>query len=407
MRCLRRLRNLDEGKQTQTLETIIYAGVRAAQWPGVEALTNHSSSLISLQVSDHRKILITGGAGFVGSNLAVSLKRDQENIRVTALDNLKRRGSELAIARLAEHGIAYCHGDIRNPEDLAQAGDFDLLIECSAEPSVHAGYNSSPAYLVNTNLTGTAHCLEQARNYSADIVFLSTSRVYPIQPLRDLPLKEDGNRLKISENRSGVGWSASGIDEDFALRGSRSLYGATKLASELLISEYSAMYGFRSVINRCGVLTGPWQMGKVDQGFMVLWAARHLYGGSLSYMGFGGSGRQVRDILHVADLYTLLKLQLSRLSSLNGQIFNVGGGIEVSVSLRELTELCKHYSSRSLNILSDPETREADIPWYVTDTTAVRNTTGWTPKHSVNSTVEELFAWLTDYRDQLEPILGQ
>ena len=140
---------------------------------------------------------------------------------------------------------------------------------------------------------------------------------------------------------------------------------------------------------------------------MVLWAARHLYGGSLSYMGFGGSGRQVRDILHVADLYTLLKLQLSKLSSLNGQIFNVGGGIEVSVSLRELTELCKHYSSRSLNILSDPETREADIPWYVTDTTAVRNATGWTPKHSVNSTVEELFAWLTDYRDQLEPILGQ
>ena len=358
-------------------------------------------------MSDHRKILITGGAGFVGSNLAVSLKRDQENISVTALDNLKRRGSELAIARLAKHGITYCHGDIRNPEDLVQAGDFDLLIECSAEPSVHAGYHSSPAYLINTNLTGTAHCLERARTYSADVIFLSTSRVYPIQSLRDLPLEEGGKRLQIAENCSGVGWSGSGISEDFPLHGSRSLYGATKLASELLITEYTAMYGFRSVINRCGVLTGPWQMGKVDQGFMVLWAARHLYGGPLSYMGFGGSGHQVRDILHVADLYTLLKLQLSELSSLNGQIFNVGGGIEGSVSLRELTELCRHYGSCSLDIHSDPETQEADIPWYVTDATAVQNATGWTPKHSVNSTVEEIFAWLTDYRDQLEPILGQ
>ena len=369
-------------------------------------LIDNSICSIPTLVPDYRNILITGGAGFVGSNLAVSLKRDHENVRVTALDNLKRRGSELAITRLTEYGVVFCHGDIRNPEDLSQAGDFDLLIECSAEPSVHAGYGSSPAYLVDTNLTGTAHCLEQARKYAADIVFLSTSRVYPIQSLRNLPLTEHRGRLGITENCSGVGWSAMGVSEDFPLTGPRSLYGATKLASELLITEYTAMYGIRSVINRCGVLTGPWQMGKVDQGFMVLWAARHLYGGPLAYTGFGGMGLQVRDILHVSDLYSLLKLQLSKLPSLSGQIFNVGGGVEGSISLCELTDKCQHNSSRSLKIANDYETREADIPWYVTDTAAVCDATGWAPHYSVDATVEELFAWLTDYRHQLEPILG-
>ncbi len=357
-------------------------------------------------MTNYQNILITGGAGFVGSNTAISFKRDLENIRVTVLDNLKRRGSELAMTRLADHGVEFCHGDIRNPEDISQAGAFDLLIECSAEPSVHAGYDSSPAYLVNTNLTGTTHCLEMARKNNADIVFLSTSRVYPIQPLRDLPLAEQNGRLEIGQDQSGTGWSPDGISEAFPLNGPRSLYGATKLASELLLTEYTQMYGIRSIINRCGVLTGPWQLGKVDQGFMVLWAARHLYGGSLAYLGFGGTGCQVRDILHVADLYRLLKLQLSQISSLSGQIFNVGGGRKISVSLNELTQICEQHSSSHLNIACKPETRDADIPWYITDTQAVSDATAWQPQHSIEATVEEIFAWLTDHRNQLEPILG-
>ena len=357
-------------------------------------------------MTDYQNILVTGGAGFVGSNLAISFKKDYENICVTALDNLKRRGSELALKRLADHGVEFCHGDIRNKEDISQAGGFDLLIECSAEPSVHAGYGSSPAYLINTNLTGTTHCLEMARENNADIVFLSTSRVYPIRPLRDLPLEEQNGRLEISPGRSGPGWSPDGISETFPLNGPRSLYGATKLASELLLTEYTEMYGIRSIINRCGVLTGPWQMGKVDQGFMVLWAARHLYGGPLAYMGFGGTGSQVRDILHVADLYGLLKLQLAQISRLSGQVFNVGGGREISVSLSELTQICEQISSTRLKLTREPETRDADIPWYITDTRAVRNATAWQPQVSVTTTVEEIFTWLTDHRDQLEPILG-
>lgn len=285
----------------------------------------------------YSRILVTGGAGFVGSNLALMFKSDHPEADVVALDNLRRRGSELTLPRLRQGDVRFIHGDIRNPEDLLPIGAFDLLIDCSAEPSVHSGYGESPAYVINTNLTGTINCLESARLHRADVVFLSSSRVYPIAPLRALPLEQRANRLTIAADSSGPGWSKDGITTEFPLAGSRSIYGATKLASELIIEEYAAMYGLRAVINRCGVLTGPWQMGRVDQGFVVLWAARHLYGGDLKYMGFGGNGIQVRDILHIADLYELMRIQIGQFDDCGHRTYNVGGGSRVSVSLAELT----------------------------------------------------------------------
>src|SRR5262245_41484486 len=106
------------------------------------------------------KILITGGAGFVGSNLALFLRRQLPTADIYAFDNLKRRGSELALARLRDAGVRFVHGDVRNAADLDDVGNFNLLLECSAEPSVQAGYSGSPAYVIDTNLTGTIHCLE-------------------------------------------------------------------------------------------------------------------------------------------------------------------------------------------------------------------------------------------------------
>jgi CDP-paratose 2-epimerase len=355
------------------------------------------------------RILVTGGAGFVGSNLATLFKRDRPDATVVAFDNLRRRGSELALPRLRAAGVEFRHGDVRNAEDLAEAGDFDLMIECSAEPSVHAGYGASPAYVINTNLTGTINCLEAVRRCGAALVFLSTSRVYPIASLRALPLNVAGKRLVLAEGEpegtAGQGWSVAGIDTGFPMAGSRSIYGATKLASELMIEEYGAMYGLPAVVNRCGVLTGPWQMGKVDQGFMVLWAARHLFGGGLSYMGFGGTGAQVRDILHVADLYDLIRRQVDDIGLHAGKTYNVGGGAEVSVSLAELTDLCVRRCQRVATLGSDPETRAADIPWYVTDNAQVTAATGWRPVRGVEEIVNDIFGWLEAHSEELQPIL--
>ena len=343
-------------------------------------------------------VLVTGGAGFVGSNLALMWKRDHADRRVVALDNLRRRGSELALPRLRAGGVEFQHGDIRNPEDLAEVGAFDLLLECSAEPSVHAGYDGSPDYLIHTNLVGTKNCLEAARRHRADTVFLSTSRVYPIDPLRALELEVEGQRLVPKRGaKHPTGFSAAGISTDFPLGGHRSLYGATKLCSEHLIE----------VVNRCGVLTGPWQMDKVDQGFIVLWASRHLFGKSLAYMGFGGHGHQVRDLLHVADLYDLLRVQVRDVDSHKGRVYNVGGGLGCSVSLAELTaKSAARTDGVSPTIASDPKTRAADIPYYVTDNALVTAQTGWAPRRSVDDILDDVFRWLRDHRAALEPILA-
>ena len=298
------------------------------------------------------------------------------------------------------------HGDVRSRSDLDGVRGVDLLLECSAEPSVHAGYGGSPDYLVETNLLGTWNCLELARRERCDFLFLSTSRVYAIAALTALPLTASAQRLDVAENASGPGWSWHGITTGFGDRGSRSLYGATKLASELLIEEYRAMYGIRAIVDRCGVLTGPWQMGKVDQGFLVLWAARHLYGGPLAYSGFGGQGLQVRDVLHVLDLHDLIATQIESFGELDGRVFNVGGGRDGSVSLRELTAACAARAGRTIPIGSDPATRAADVPWYVTDNREVTAETGWRPRRAVSTILDEVFAWLTDHRSQLEPILG-
>jgi CDP-paratose 2-epimerase len=355
------------------------------------------------------RILVTGGAGFVGSNLALMLKRDLPDVGVCAFDNLRRRGSELALGRLRNGGVEFLHGDVRCPDDLADAGGFDLLLECSAEPSVQAGYESNPAYVIQTNLAGTVHCLEAARKQRADVIFLSTSRVYPIERLRGLPLERRQDRFDLAAASSGQGWSFDGIGMDFPLSGRRSLYGATKLAAELLVEEYRAMYGLRTIINRCGVISGPWQMGKVDQGFTVLWAARHLFGGPLGYAGFGGDGLQVRDVLHVADLSELIRLQIADLSRLDGGLFNVGGGRERSLSLVELTRMCREragLSTPGIPITRDPETNPADVPFYVTDNFQIATATGWEPRRGLDVLLDDIFSWLREHRGMLEPILG-
>jgi CDP-paratose 2-epimerase len=153
------------------------------------------------------------------------------------------------------------------------------------------------------------------------------------------------------------------------------------------------------------VLAGPWQMGKVDQGFFALWAARHLYGGKLSYQGFGGKVLQVRDVLHPEDLHDLLKIQLADLPRHANTVYNVGGGAANSVSLRELTALCREAAGGGPVIDASPETHPADIPWYVTDNTKVTAATGWTPKRSVADILGEVFAWLREDRALLEPLL--
>lgn len=351
------------------------------------------------------RILITGGAGFVGSSLAISLKQNYPSYEIFCLDNLKRKGSELNVARLGKQGITFIHGDIRSKEDFDSLPDVDSVIEASAEPSVLAGLNGSPDYLINTNLFGTVNCLNYAVRCKANFIFLSTSRIYPIKTIETLDFTESETRFELTNNQPVKGVSSKGIAEDFPLNGARSLYGTTKLASELIIQEYNEFYNLKTVINRCGVLTGPWQMGKADQGVMVLWIAKHFFDQKLAYIGYGGSGKQTRDMLHVADLYRLIDWQLHNIDKVNGEILNAGGGVEVSASLQELTKICQKVTGKTIPISQVAENRPADIRLYITDNSKVTALTGWRPEIGIEQIVEEITEWLAENREALEPIL--
>ncbi len=341
-----------------------------------------------------KTIVISGGCGFVGSHLAVGFREKHPACTVIALDNLKRRGSELNLLRLRQAGVSFRHGDIRIREDIEALGPFDLFIDASAEPSVVAGITDSLDYVISTNLGGTLHCLQAAKKYQAGFIFLSTSRVYPMTRLGSISYEETPTRLAPAGTTHLPGLSEKGIAEDFPLEGARSFYGATKLASELMIGEFHAMTGMKTVINRCGVIAGPRQMGKVDQGFVVHWIARHFWEKPLSYFGYGGGGKQVRDMLHVGDLFRLIDEQAGNMEKFNGGTFNVGGGLPGSVSLCELTEMCRAITGRRLEIGRVPENRVADIPWFVTDHSLITRLSGWEPRIRPTEIVSEIHDWI-------------
>jgi CDP-paratose 2-epimerase len=340
------------------------------------------------------RVLVTGGAGFVGANLAIALAQRADGTDVIALDNLSRRGSELNLPRLREAGVEFVHGDVRVKDDVLKLAPIDALVECSAEPSVMASVGGSPDYVVGTNLMGAYHCLELARRDGAQVIFLSTSRVYPLRHLLAIKLEENETRFEIAEEQELPGISAHGISEDFPLWGPRTMYGATKLSAEHLVEDYVDGYGLHAVINRFGVVAGPWQMGKVDQGVFTYWMLAHYFAQPLTYFGYGGSGKQVRDLVHIDDVVELVAAQLAAPDQWTGVIANAGGGREISLSLRETTDLCTEITGNSVQIGSLSEERTGDVPLYISDCSRLFEQTDWRPRRSAREILTDIFDWI-------------
>jgi CDP-paratose 2-epimerase len=350
-------------------------------------------------------ILVTGGAGFVGSNLCLSLKRKYPQYTIVAFDNLKRRGSELNLADFQENGIGFIHGDIRNPEDILAAGPFDVLIEASAEPSVTAGLDSDPTYVINNNLYGSINCFNACLRHKAILIFLSTSRVYPIEKIEQAQFTEEHSRFAFAKVQAIEGISPAGISEKLSLEGARSFYGATKLASELFIREYAAFYQLKAAVTRLGVIAGPRQMGKTDQGVVTLWMARHYWKQSLKYIGYGGTGKQVRDILHIDDLVELIDLQVHDIGKFEGKVYNAGGGLDNSASLQEMTAICERITGNKISISAELQPRQADLRIYITNNHNIEKDTGWRPKRTIDSLFNDIFDWINANEAQLRTIL--
>jgi CDP-paratose 2-epimerase len=334
------------------------------------------------------RVLVTGGAGFIGSSIALALAARHNDWAVVVCDNLYRRGSELNLPRLREAGVEFVHADVRQADDLMRIGEVQALVECSAEPSVMA----SGEVVVPVNLTGAYHCFELAARHDAQVVFLSSSRVYPVATMERLAYRELDTRYELLDEQPVPGASAEGLSEAFPLAGSRTMYGASKLAAELILAEYELPW----VVNRCGVVAGPWQMGKVDQGVFTHWILSFYFGKPLSYIGYGGSGKQVRDLLHVTDLVDLVDEQLAAPQEWAGRTYNVGGGRACSLSLQETSAICRELTGNELEIAALSETRAGDIRCYLSDCSALHQHSAWRPKRGPRDILVDIFAWISE-----------
>jgi CDP-paratose 2-epimerase len=351
-------------------------------------------------------VLITGGAGFVGANLAVALAGRHPEWELVAYDNLHRPGSRLNLPRLEAAGVRFVDGDVRDRDALAALDPIAALVECSAEPSALVGMSGDTSYPFDTNLVGAYNCLELARRDGAQFVFLSTSRVYPYTTLSELELETAPTRFELAPTQPVAGISPAGVAEGFPLEGPRTLYGATKLAAELLIAEYAANFGIATVIDRCGVIAGPWQMGKVDQGVFTYWLLAHHFGRPLSYIGYGGSGLQVRDLLHVDDLVDLVDRQLADPAAWNGFLGNVGGGRDCSLSLLETTEMSRELTGKEVPVTAAGTDRPGDVPLYLSDCSRLFEVTDWRPTRGPREILGDIMDWVAENEAQVAASLG-
>ena len=362
------------------------------------------------------KIFISGVCGFVGSELALGLRRAGHE--VCGCDNFIRPGSQLNEARLEKAGVEFWKGDVRFEKDLELAKGIDWVIDAAANPSVLAGVDgkTSSRELLEHNLWGTVNLLEVCKREDAGLILLSTSRVYSIEALCGLPVKDKGSAFVLEE--SGASFSPAGITEDFSTAAPISLYGASKLASEQIALEYGSAFGFPVWVNRCGVMAGAGQFGKADQGIFSFWIHSWAREAPLKYIGFGGTGHQVRDCLHPEDLLGLVLKQMSGKETkrprdqetkrpegekaesekdgrweggkvVERRIFNVSGGIASAMSLNQLSEWCgKEFGPRE--VAADLTPRPFDLPWVVLDSARAEEFWHWKPRRTVNEICGEI-----------------
>ena len=335
------------------------------------------------------KILVTGGCGFVGTNISLFLNK---NYTVNSLDNLSRKGSKYNLNLLKKNKIKNFNVNISNFEKIKKLPKYDLIIDCCAEAAVEISKKKIDK-VINTNLVGTINILKKTKKDNSKIIFISSSRVYPIIPLNKI-IKNKNIKKRIHLNKK--------IDENESLKGAKSIYGLTKLASEMFIEEFSYAFGIKYLINRCGVISGPLQFGKQDQGFVSLWIWKHINKQKLKYIGYGGHGNQIRDVLHINDLCSLILVQIKKFKKLNNKLFTVGGSKKSYTSLNNLTKICQKITKNKIKLDRQAKTSIYDIPYYITNNGLVSKTYKWKPKKNIYDVVMDTYIWLSNNKNNLK-----
>jgi CDP-paratose 2-epimerase len=333
-----------------------------------------------------RWTLVTGGAGFVGSNLVDRLAREGRRVRI--LDNLSRPGVERNAEWLRRrHGgqIELVRADVRDEAVLRRAlQDVEAVFHFAAQVAVTTSLDD-PRDDFQVNLGGTFAMLEGVRRLPRPprLFFTSTNKVYGSLP--DVELRREGDRY--APVREEI--LRQGISEERPLD-FHSPYGCSKGGADQYVLDYARTYGLETVVFRMSCIYGPRQFGTEDQGWVAHFLLRALAGETISLYG---DGRQVRDILFVEDLVEAFLAAERRLPEIAGQAFNVGGGPANTVSLLELLDLVAELTGRRPEVNHAPW-RTGDQRYYVSDTRRLQRTTGWRPEVGVRQGVTRLLQWL-------------
>jgi CDP-paratose 2-epimerase len=339
-------------------------------------------------------ILITGACGFVGSRILRTLREQRPSWQLHGLDNFCRPGSERNRLEMKALGVSLRHADVRAASDFETLPAVDWIIDAAANPSVLAGVDgtTSSRQVLEHNLGGTINMLEHCRRVGAGFVLLSTSRVYGIQALQQIPLCTRGEHFEVDTSKPlPTGTSEHGVGEGFSVTPPLSLYGTTKKCSEDLALEYASAFNMPVWINRCGVMAGAGQFGRADQGIVAYWIHSWRERRGLKYLGFGGQGHQVRDVLHPDDLAMLLIKQIEcNEASTKPRLANVGGGMASAFSLAELSAWCQQRFGYEIPVQRSGEDRPFDLAWIVLDDTQARAAWEWQPQKTRDLVFEEV-----------------
>jgi CDP-paratose 2-epimerase len=335
-----------------------------------------------MAASKGKTVLITGGAGFIGSNLAERLLKEQSTC-VRLFDNISRSGVDRNLDWLqgmARPGqLEVVIGDVRDRAAVrAATRGVDEIYHLAAQVAVTSSI-SDPTTDFNTNAMGTLNVLESARSLPSSpfVLFTSTNKVYG--SLHGVPVGQKGTRYEATVP------GFNGASEQEALD-FHSPYGCSKGAADQYTRDYARIYGIDSVVFRMSCIAGPRQFGNEDQG----WVAHFLYSVlERKTITVCGNGLQVRDVLHVYDLIDAMLSARAQRERTRGEVYNVGGGMQRTVSVIELLRECERRLRLPLH-LRYTEVRPGDQPLYISNTAKLEAHTGWKARHSLDDILEDI-----------------
>lgn len=340
------------------------------------------------------KLLITGGCGFLGSNLAVdALSRGDE---LVVFDSLYRNGSRENLSWLQEQGqFRFEHGDIRNQNDITriiQSFKPDAIFHLAGQVAMTTSI-ANPRMDFEINVMGTHNLLEAVRQHVPDaiVVYSSTNKVYG--DLEQYTYSETETRFVCNEHPNGFNEKTQ---LDF-----HSPYGCSKGAADQYMLDYARIFGLRTVIFRHSSMYGGRQFATYDQGW-VGWFCQKAVETSKGRLAepftISGTGKQVRDVLHADDMKRLYMAAIKNIDHARGKAFNIGGGIENSLSLLELFAMLEKLKGIKLNFIRIP-VRESDQRVFVADIGRAEQLLGWRPQVPALAGVTKMLAWVSDQND--------